>query len=118
MPTVTYKGGEIVIIPFPFTDKVQQKRRPALVISQTEYTTSHNHVLCAMITTAKSSSWPTDYRICDMKETGLPAPSIVRMKLFSLDSRLIIRTAGKVPDSDYRNVMKIIQTRVLDHARI
>lgn len=45
----------------------------------------------AMITSAKNSDWPLDIEIQDLNRAGLPSPSIIRMKLFTLDEKLIIR---------------------------
>lgn len=35
--TTTYRFGDIVIVPFPFTDQTTTKRRPAVVISSEAY---------------------------------------------------------------------------------
>ena len=35
-----------------------------------------------MITSAKHSDWPLDTRIENLMAAGLPAPSIIRLKLF------------------------------------
>ncbi len=53
-----------------------------------------------MITSAKHSAWPLDAVITDLNAAGLPAPSIVRMKLFTLDHRLIIARLGKLDLND------------------
>ena len=54
----------------------------------------------AMITSAKNSRWPLDVEIEDLDSAGLPSASIVRMKLFTLDDRLIIRKAGVLSKTD------------------
>jgi mRNA interferase MazF len=54
----------------------------------------------AMITSAGHSDWPLDTPLTDLDTAGLPAPSVVRMKLFTLDDRLVVRKAGKLGDSD------------------
>ena len=45
---------------------------------------------------------PLDIEIQDLDSAGLPSPSVIRMKLFTLDEKLIIRKAGKLarPDQD------------------
>ena len=53
-----------------------------------------------MITSAKNSEWPSDYLITDLKSTGLTSPSIIRQKLFTIDSRLIIRSIGELSKKD------------------
>jgi mRNA interferase MazF len=34
---MTYEFGEVVLVPFPFTNQSTQKKRPAIVISSSEY---------------------------------------------------------------------------------
>jgi mRNA interferase MazF len=58
------------------------------------------HSVLAMITSAKNSNWLLDVGISDLACAGLSSPSIIRMKLFTLDNRLIIRKAGILADSD------------------
>jgi hypothetical protein len=59
-----------------------------------------------MITSAKNSNWLHDVNISDLNSTGLSSASIVRMKLFTLDNRLIIRKAGILANSDQQAVIK------------
>ena len=48
----------------------------------------------AMITSSSNSDWPLDVNIQDLDAAGLPSASVVRMKLFTLDDKLVIRKAG------------------------
>ncbi len=83
-----YDRFEVVIVPFPFTDKAQVKRRPALVLSShAAFGRKAGHSVMAMITSAQNPAWPLDVPISDLNAAGLPAPSVVRMKHFTLDHR-------------------------------
>lgn len=95
-----FRPGDIVVVPFPFTERLASKRRPALVCSSEEYNRSSRHLVLAMITTATRSPWPGDVAIRDLGVTGLPAPSTVRWKLFTLDASLVLRRAGELSDHD------------------
>ena len=53
-----------------------------------------------MITSAKNSSWPLDVEIGNLDLAGLPSASVVRMNLFTLDDRLVIRKAGVLSKTD------------------
>lgn len=98
-----YEPGDDVVVPFPFTERLASKRRPALVCSSATYNGATRHVVLAMITTARHSKWPGDVPIRDLHAAGLPAPSIVRWKLFTLDASLIIRQAGTLAGEDRRD---------------
>lgn len=61
--------------------------------------------MLAMITSAKNSSRLYDVNISDLHSAGLSSASIVRMKLFTLDNRLIIRQAGILNNIDQQAVV-------------
>ena len=100
---MTCEMWDVVIVPFPFTDSPASKRRPALVLSSREFNHSAGHSIMAQITTVKRSTWPGDFRI-QHTEAGLPAECIVRMKLFTLDNRLIQKRAGQLGAADQEQV--------------
>ena len=64
--------------------------------------------MLAMITSAKNPAWPLDVTI-DATRAGLHAPSKVRMKLFTLENRLILHRAGSLSDGDRRTVRNAVQ---------
>jgi mRNA interferase MazF len=102
---VIYKPFDVVVVPFPFTDSAQTKRRPALVLSQhSNFGNQIGHSVLAMITSQKNAPWPLDCKIIDKKQSGLAAPSVVRMKLFTLDNRFLIKKIGRLSDSDQKKV--------------
>ena len=48
--TVAYKPFEVVVVPFPFTDRKTNKRRPALILSDDiKFNTPSGHAVLAMI---------------------------------------------------------------------
>lgn len=104
---MTYNPFDIVVVPFPFTDRMAEKRRPALVLSNSEkFSKPTEHYVLAMITSKNNPSWPLDTVITHKKMTGLDAPSKVRMKLFTLDHRLIIKKIGSLSAEDRVAVAK------------
>jgi mRNA interferase MazF len=98
---VTFERFTVVRVPFPFTDRDAQKNRPALVLSDARaFNTPAGHSVMAMITSAKNPPWPLDCPITDLAAAGLPAPSKVRFKLFTLDHRLIRGVLGVLAEPD------------------
>jgi mRNA interferase MazF len=89
----------VIVVPFPFTDRPTDKRRPTLVISTRSFN-QRGHSVLAMITTKAAPAWIGDTRLRDHTEAGLPVPSLVRLKLFTLDNRLIQRKAGTLSRRD------------------
>lgn len=98
---MTFKQFDVVIVPFPFTDTANQKRRPALVISDHSiFNATMSRSVMAMITTASHVPWALDVNILDLPSTGLTHPSIIRMKLFTLDDVLVIKRIGALSQAD------------------
>jgi mRNA interferase MazF len=99
-----FQAFAVVRVPFPFTDRQAQKRRPALVLSQPYFQQTSGHLLLAMITSARQSSWPLDWPIEDYAAAGLPHACVVRFKLFTLDARLVLNQLGELGDGDQDGV--------------
>jgi mRNA interferase MazF len=95
-----YDPFDVVVVPFPFTDRARQKRRPALVISSRDFNTSHDVVILLMITTAASTQWPSDIPIMDLNAAGLPMASVVRFKCFTLEESIVARKIGHLSKGD------------------
>ena len=102
---MAYDRFDVVVVPFPFTDRQSDKRRPALVISDSvNFNHKTGHSVLAMITSSSQSPWQLDVPIEDIEAAGLPSSSKVRMKLFTMDHRLILRKAGHLSPEDQAHV--------------
>lgn len=102
MRTPTFSPGDVVVVPFPFTDRAAAKRRPALVCSAAEFNASSRHVVLAMITSSMHRAWPGDVIIDDLTAAGLPAASLVRWKLFTIDGSFVLRRTGALSQQDLK----------------
>jgi mRNA interferase MazF len=100
--------GDVAIVPFPFTDIAVAKPRPALALSSRAANEESGNTIFAMITTAAQSHWPQDVALSDCQEAGLSAASIVRVKLFTLDNRLIARRVGRLSPPDRNAVRRML----------
>jgi mRNA-degrading endonuclease toxin of MazEF toxin-antitoxin module len=113
--TMTYEPFDVVVVPFPFTDSPKTKRRPALVLSQkSDFGAIIEHSVLAMITSQKNEPWPLDIAIKNKKQSGLTAASVVRMKLFTLDNRFILRRIGHLSKTDQEQVKKNL-SKIFDY---
>jgi len=103
---VGYERHDVVRVPFPFTDTNTSKRRPALILSDAmNFNTPSGHSVMAMITSRSHAPWPLDCPIEHLESAGLPFPSMVRFKLFTLDDRLVLGKLGNLADDDRRRVL-------------
>lgn len=101
-----YSPGDIVVVPFPFTDRRAAKRRPALVCSSRAFNDASGHVVLAMVTSSDHLAWPGDVRLQDHAAAGLPVPSTVRWKLFTLEQAFLLRRSGALVEEDLTAVRR------------
>ena len=106
---MTYKPFDVLVVPFPFTDSAAVKRRPALVLSVEPFQDRSGHLVCAMITSRENRGWPLDVELTDLPAAGLPHASVVRMKLFTLDERFVLRKAGRLAATDRTAVQRSLK---------
>lgn len=97
---------QVVLVPFPFMERPAAKRRPALVLSKKEFNSDNNHSIMAMITTAKSSQWHSDYKLSNPIRAGLKVDCYVRWKIFTLPNSLIVRLIGELAEEDQKVLME------------
>jgi mRNA-degrading endonuclease toxin of MazEF toxin-antitoxin module len=98
--TTSFDAGDVVDVPFPFIDLPVRKRRPALVLSRRAFSEGNDAVILTMITSAKRSAWKGDVGITDLKSAGLRADSVVRWKLFTLETALVLSRRGSLAPID------------------
>lgn len=102
---MTCERFTVVRVPFPFTDREASRHRPALVLSSSgAFNAPVGHAVMAMITSAANAPWPLDHTVRNLEAAGLPAPSVVRGKLFTLDLRLVRGALGTLADADQAGV--------------
>ncbi|MBO6726554.1 MAG: type II toxin-antitoxin system PemK/MazF family toxin [Rhizobiaceae bacterium] len=105
-PAHALKQGDVVVVPFPYTDRLAEKRRPAVVVSSTALH-ARQIVWLAMVTSVENAGWPCDIRIESLEGTGLRSQSVIRpWKLATVDRSRIIRVAGQISDSENLELQK------------
>lgn len=105
---MTFKAFEVVAVPFPFTDRDTTKRRPALVISNKSFNQRHNQLVLAMITTTTDNVWASDVALTNWQTAGLKVACHFRLKLFTLDQNLVLKTIGRLSSKDVKAVQAIL----------
>jgi len=106
-----YKQGDILLIPFPYTDLMQTKQRPVLVLSNTIYNGMHQDIVVAAIT---SNVTDKDYSIYvtanDLDEGQLKVDSLIRAdKIYTFSNRIVIRKFGHLKSEVFLKVKEQIE---------
>ena len=110
MATSDFVPGDVVVVPFPYSDRFAEKRRPALVVSNDEVQRL-GFVWVVMITSALHRPTAHDLKIEDLRQAGLAAPSLVRpTKMACLEPQRIIRKAGTLSEKQMAAVKSDIRS--------
>ena len=98
-----YEQGDVLLVPFPFTDQSTAKRRPAVVLSSRAYNQAHRDVILAPIT-SRITGDPDEVVLNDWREARLLKPSAVKPVLSTFDVSLVIKSLGTLSDPDCAQV--------------
>lgn len=101
----SFSQGDVVRVPFPYTNRDTEQHRPALVISDGALA---NGMLLwvAMITSAANRAWPGDVDLStDLARGGLPAPSMVRTLKIATIEAAVAEPLGKIAPRTLKAVM-------------
>ena len=106
-----YKFGDIVLVPFPFTDQSTTKKRPAAIVSSNLYNQDKpNIVIMAVTSQIRASDYFGDVRIQDWQKAGLLKPSVIKPILTTVEKGLVIRKLGSIADSDRAALNEALQS--------
>ena len=108
-----YKPGDVILLPYPFGERTSRKKRPALVISSNEYNQVTGELVIAQVTSRVSSNArPGDSQIKGWQEANLPLPALVRCRLATVKSSLVLRRLGELTEADFQAVLKSLNASI------
>lgn len=92
------ESGEVVLVPFPFTDLSQVKRRPVLILSNRNHNSvSKDFICCGMTSNLGNRRNSILLDPSEMAEGAIPVKSRVKYdKVFTLEKSLIVKALGMV----------------------
>ncbi|HJZ05405.1 MAG TPA: type II toxin-antitoxin system PemK/MazF family toxin [Patescibacteria group bacterium] len=105
---MAFLKGDVVLVPFPFTDLSAAKTRPAVVVSTSSFERTTGNITVAMITFTQQVT-PYDCTLVDWKKANLLFPSWVRAKLVTLSPALVRYHPGRLSRRDLSEVEKRVR---------
>ena len=106
----SFVKGDVVIIPFPFTDLTGSKKRPAFVIANLP---GDDILICQITSKSKSDSFALSIESYDFISGGLPIDSFIRPnKIFTANKNIILSVAGHLCEKKIHDVISSIITIV------
>ena len=105
-----YASFDVVVVPFPYADRLAEKRRPAVVISAPALERDCGTVWLVMVTSAENRAWQGDVLVSNPAAAGLPAPSRIRpAKVAAVDADRIVHKIGVLPSKEAQAVQAQIK---------
>jgi mRNA interferase MazF len=105
---LSIKQWDVVVVPFPYSDKLAEKRRPALVVSSKKFNSETGLLWVAMITSTTNIGWYGDVEIPIAGKSGLTTPSIIRTaKLATIELSRFISSIGGIEKRTSNKVKQI-----------
>lgn len=109
----SYAFGEVILVPFPFTNQAGGKKRPAVVISSAAYHTYRPDLLIMAITSQPHSALDfASFAILDWQAAGLLKPSFAKPVLTTIEQTLVIRSMGNLSPPDLQSLHQML-TKIL-----
>ena len=100
--------GDIVIIPFPFTDLSGNKKRPVFVLADLH---GDDIIVCQITSKAKFDPLSLPLVANDFNSGSLPIDSFIRPnKIFTADKNIILSVVGHLSDTKIRDVLNSVIT--------
>lgn len=109
--TIDYDFGDVVLVPFPFTDLTTTKKRPAVVVSSATYHHKYRDLIIMAVTSQiKPSNVFGEVTIIQWKKAGLLKPSVVKPVFATIEKELVLKNLGRLVEEDRRTLREALQT--------
>ena len=114
-----FRQGDVIKVPFPYTDRPTRQSRPALVVSTGNIEDAHGLLWVVMITSAANRGWSGDVAVNSLVAAGLPVASVIRTaKIATIEASDAVRL-GRVTPAVFRQVAsRLAQELGLNHAAV
>lgn len=106
-----YNFGDIVLVPFPFTDQSTLKKGPAVVVSSLEYNKNRpDLVLMAVTSQAKPSALFGEVFVTHWDKAGLLKPSAIKPIFTTVEKKLVLKHLGRLHPDEQNQLREAINT--------
>jgi mRNA interferase MazF len=97
---MAFSRGDVVLVPFTFTNQGGVKWRPAVVVSSDVYNQGPDVMIASITSNLGALAHPGDYQVRDWQAAGLLRPSLAQTKIATIEASLIGRKLGVLGADD------------------
>jgi mRNA interferase MazF len=111
MPTTTtYEFGDVILVPFPFTDQTTSKKRPAVVVSSAGYHRERPDLIIMAVTgQMKPAATFGEVIVAQWKDSGLLKPSVIKPVLTTVEKSLVLRKLGRLQKEELQALQEALR---------
>ncbi len=105
-----YHKGDVVLVPFPFSDQTTTKKHPAVIVSSDTYNNiSQDIVIMAITGQTRSPIEIGEFLIEDWHAAGLLKSSAVKSAISTIEQRLVTKRLGHLSPKDLTALEKALK---------
>jgi mRNA interferase MazF len=106
---MAHSFGEVVLVPFPFTDQSGAKKRPAVVVSSSGYHAGRRDLIIMAITSqVRTPLGFGEAMVADWQVAGLIKPSVLKPVFTTIEQGLMLRSMGTLSAADLRALREVV----------
>jgi mRNA interferase MazF len=104
-----FRFGEVIVVPFPFTDQTATKKRPAVVISSEAYQRERpDLILMAITSQVRPAPTVGEVAVVHWQAAGLLKPSVIKPLVTTIEARLVLRILGQLHADDQKTLRQVL----------
>jgi mRNA interferase MazF len=104
-----FSFGDVVLVPFPFTDQSGTKKRPAVVVSSHGYNISRRDIVIMAITSqVRTPLGFGEAMVGDWQGAGLVKESVLKPVFTTIEQGLVLRVMGDLSAADIKTLREVL----------
>ena len=105
-----YNKGDVILVPFPFSDQTTSKRRPSVIISSDTYNnTSQDIIIMAITGQTGSHIGVGEFLIEDWQSAALLKSSAIKSAISTIEKRFVMKILGRLSSKDLSTLDKALK---------
>ncbi len=110
-PTTNYEFGDVLLVPFPFSNQTTGKQRPAVVVSSAAYNRERlDLILLAITSRIRPPFGLGEALVAQWKQAGLIKASLLKPVLTTIEKGLVIKQLGRLATTDQEKLREVLDT--------
>jgi mRNA interferase MazF len=102
--------GDIILVPFPFTDQSSSKKRPAVIVSTARYNAERpDFIIMAITSQIREQSCFGDAEVVAWQAAGLLKPSAIKPVIATIEQSWTIKQLGRLDDNDVASLRQVLR---------